>query len=83
MAGALSAAVVGMSYLVPRWEDSWAARLRAMGDEHVARAGLAPAFADFLLCQSHSAATFERVHSLQLAHAPTEPASPPVRSTRH
>lgn len=83
VAGALGAAVVGLSYLVPRWEDSWAARLRAMGDEHVARAGLAPALADFLLRQSHSAATFERVHSLELAHASTEPASPPVRSTRH
>ncbi|WP_404388809.1 hypothetical protein [Humibacillus xanthopallidus] len=81
--GALSGAVVGLSYLVPRSEDSWAARLRAMGDEHVAGAGLAPALADFLLWQSRTAATFERVHSLELAHASTEPASPPVRSTRH
>ena len=82
VAGALSAAVVGLSYLVPRWEDAWAARLQAMGDEQVARAGLAPALADFLLRQSRSAATFERVHALELAHASLQPPSPPVRSTR-
>ena len=31
VAGALSAAVVGLSYLVPRWEDAWAAQLQAIG----------------------------------------------------
>jgi hypothetical protein len=82
VAGALSAAVVGLSYLVPRWEDGWAVRLQAMGDEHVARAGLAPALAEFLLRQSRSAASFERVHSLELAHASLQPPSPPVRATR-
>lgn len=82
VAGALSAAVVGVSYLVPRWEKGWAARLQAIGDEHVARAGLAPALADFLRRQPHSAATFERVHSLQLAHASLQPARPPVPSRR-
>ncbi|WP_185749106.1 hypothetical protein [Humibacillus xanthopallidus] len=83
VAGALSAAVVGLSYLVPRWEKAWAAGLQALGDKQVARAGLAPALADFLLRQSRSAATFERVHALELAHASLQPPSPPVRSTRH
>ena len=82
MAGALSAAVVGLSYLIPRWEKAWAAGLQALGDEQVAHAGLAPALAEFLLRQSRSAATFERVHSLELAHASLQPPIPPVRSTR-
>ncbi|WP_344252332.1 hypothetical protein [Terrabacter carboxydivorans] len=82
VAGALSAAVVGLSYLVPRWEKASAAGLQAMGDEQVARTRLAPSLADFLLRQSRSAATFERVHALELAHASLQPSSPPVRSTR-
>lgn len=82
VAGALSAAVVGLSYLVPRWEKAWAAGLQALGDEQVARAGLAAELADFLLWQSRSAATFERVHALDLAHASLQPPIPPVRSTR-
>lgn len=69
VAGALSAAVVGLSYLVPWWERAWPEHLRAVGDEQVAHAGLAPALADFLLRQSRSPATFERVHALELAHA--------------
>jgi hypothetical protein len=36
--------------------------------------------ADFLLRQTQSAATFERVHQLKLAHDSAEPASFPVRS---
>ena len=83
VAGALSAAIVGMSYLVPRWERGWSAHLRAVGDEEVARAGLAPALAAFLLRQSRSAAAFERIHGLELAHASYHPASPSVWSTRH
>ncbi|TQM63787.1 hypothetical protein [Humibacillus xanthopallidus] len=82
MAGALSAAVVALSYLAPRWEKAWASGLQALGDEQVARAGLAVALADFLLRQSRSAATFERVHALELAHASLQPPSPPVRATR-
>jgi len=82
VAGALSAAVVGLSYLVPRWERAWSEHLQAVGDEQVARAGLAPALADLLLRQSRSAATFERVQALELAHASLQPPSPPVRSRR-
>lgn len=82
VAGALSAAVIGLSYLVPRWERAWSEHLRAVGDEQVAHAGLAPALADFLLRQSRSAATFERVHALDLAHASLRTSIPPVRSTR-
>ncbi len=82
VAGALSAAVVGLSYLVPRWERAWAARLQAIGDEEVARIGLASALADFLLRQSRSAATFERVHALELAHASLQPSGPQDRTRR-
>jgi hypothetical protein len=82
VAGALSAAVVGFSYLPPRWEKAWAAQLQTVGDEEIARAGLAPALSDVLLRQSSSAATFERVHALELAHASLQPSSPPVKSTR-
>lgn len=69
VAGALSGAVVALSYLVPRWERAAGALLQAVGDEHVARAGLAPALATFLQRQSASAATFERIHALEVAHA--------------
>lgn len=79
-AGVLSAAVVVLSYLIQGGQRRWSARLQAIGDEQVAYAGLAPALADFLLRQTESAATFERVHQLKLAHDSVQPASPPVRS---
>lgn len=82
LAGALSATVVALSYLVPRWENAWAARLQPMGDEQVAQAGLAPAFATFLLRQSRSAATFERVHALGTLHAKQQPAPARILSLR-
>lgn len=81
-AGTLSAVVVALSYLVPRWERAWPARLQSLGDEHLARVGLAPALAGFLLRQSRSAATFERVHALEAAHASSGPPSTPVRTVR-
>ncbi|MER7070581.1 hypothetical protein [Terrabacter sp. NPDC000476] len=82
LSGALSAAVVGFSYLAPRWEKAWASRLQTVGDAEVARAGLAPALTDVLLRQSSSAATFERVHALGLAHASLQPSRPLVGWTR-
>jgi hypothetical protein len=82
LAGSLSATVVWLSYLVPRWEKTWAARLQALGDEQVARAGLAPAFATFLLRQSGSAATFERVHALGTLRAAEQPARARILSLR-
>ncbi|WP_141821495.1 hypothetical protein [Humibacillus xanthopallidus] len=82
VAGSLSAALVALSYLLPHWERARSAHEQAIGDEQVARAGLAPALAAFLLRQSRSAATFERIHALRLAHDSAQPATSPVRSTR-
>jgi hypothetical protein len=82
VAGALSAAVVALSYLLPHWERARSAHEQAIGDEQVACAGLAPALAAFLLRQSRSAATFERVHALGLAHDSAQPATSRLMSTR-
>jgi hypothetical protein len=79
VAGALSAAVVALSYLVPRWERRWSTHLQAIGDGQVACAGLAPALAALLQRQSRAAATFERIHALRLAHDSAQPDSHPVR----
>jgi hypothetical protein len=82
LAGSLSATAVGLSYLIPHWEKTWAARLQALGDEQLARAGLGPAFATFLLRQSCSAATFERVHALGTLRAAEQPARARILSLR-
>lgn len=81
LSGALSAAVVGVSYLAPRWEKAWSAQLQTVGDAEVARAGLAPALTDLLLRQSSSAATFERVHNLELDHAALQTSTGQVDAT--
>ena len=72
--GCLAAAVITLSYLIPRWESAWAATIRHLGDEQAKQAGLAEPLARFLRRCSSTPATFERIHRLQLPSEPTRPA---------
>ena len=71
--GGLSAGVILLSYLVPRWESAWAGAVRDIGDEQLRQAELAEPLARFLRRCSSSPATFERIHRLRVSVGPARP----------
>lgn len=79
-AGTGAAAVIAISYLMPRWERCWAALVREAGDRQVSRAGLAEPLAVFLRRCSSSPGTFERIHAL---HASVDPPGRPGLAAVH
>jgi len=64
LVGVGDAAIIALTYLVPRWERAWLARLSEVGDQHVRQAGLADALARFLRRGSGAVAAHERIHAL-------------------
>lgn len=72
--GILAGVVMVATYVLPYWERVWERTLRDVGDEHLRRIGLAPAYARLLLSRSRAPKVYERAHALT--------ATQPALSTR-
>ena len=64
VAGGLGAAVIALTYLIPRLRRGWEANLTAIGDLWIQQSGMSQPYAAFLRRCPHTPATAERILAL-------------------